>query len=75
MDALFAYDSGATDSGIHDEALRERVKAWLQAVDSEWLSRFVREIYLSDKALSQGYRLEDVRSLLDWLRDEMDCDI
>ncbi len=35
LDGLMAYDLGATDSGIHDEDLRARVKAELLRLDTE----------------------------------------
>lgn len=75
MEGLFAYDTGCTDSGIHDDALREKVKAWLQAVDEKWLSRWVREAYLSERALEQGYGIGDVAEFFKWLGDWMDCDV
>ena len=75
MDGLYAYDEGATDSGIHNEALRQRVITELQAMDSKWLSRWIRDAMLSEEALEQGYGIADVRSFLEWLRDRMDCDV
>jgi hypothetical protein len=75
LDGLYAYDIGCVSSGIHDEMLRERVKAELKTVDLLWLSHWVREQYLSDEALKQGYRLEDVARFIKWLRDDMDYDV
>ncbi len=71
LDGLKAYDSGCIDSGIHDEVLRERVKAELAASSMTRISRIVREMRLSDEALAQGYTLEDVASILRWLDDRM----
>ncbi len=77
LDGLHAYDSGCVSSGIHDEMLRERVKAELhERPDIDlWLSRWCREMMLSDKALAHGYRLEDVAGFVRWLSDRMDFDL
>lgn len=75
LGGLFAYDSGATDSGIHDERLRAKVAARLQEPDPEhWLERHVA-FYLSPEGLAQGYCLEDVRAFIDWLSEHMGCDV
>lgn len=80
LDGLFAYDSGATDSGIHDPALKERVKAelnWgnrdhdvIRATNAR-LSRIARQLYLTDEQIEQGYGLEDIRHFAVWLDDGM----
>ena len=79
LDGLLAYDLGATDSGIHDEALRSRVQAQLHALDDETfrlvLSRYVRERLLSEDALASGYGIEDVREFIAWLSERMEYDI
>jgi hypothetical protein len=79
LTGLMAYDLGATDSGIHDEELRADVKAYLGRLEENDLSRvlgeFVREQYLSDAALEEGYGLEEVREFIDWLRSGMDITI
>ena len=53
LDGLFAYDTGSTDSGIHDEALRERCKAHLQGLKDDdrrhLLGKMVAEMWLSEK--------------------------
>lgn len=76
MLGIFAYDTGATDSGIHDEGLRARLKEFLQGKDEgHWLERLMREAFLSDEALAQGYRAADVAEFVGWLSSEMDCDL
>ena len=79
LDGLLAYDLGATDSGIHDEALRARVRAQLEALPDDafrlLISRYVRERMLSEEALTAGYGIEDVREFFTWMRDAMDYDI
>lgn len=75
LDGLFAYDTGCTDSGIHDEALRQEVIGYLRSLSESdlriKLSTFVRDYYLSDKALEQGYGIEDVAKFLQWLSERM----
>jgi hypothetical protein len=80
LDGLFAYDRGSVDSGIHDEALRARCVAELEARKSvgaeEWrrlLAVLVRDMWLSDKAIAQGYGTEDAVSFVEWLEERMDC--
>jgi len=69
LDGLFAYDGGATDSGIKDELLRERVKKELQEREtiSKDLLRFCYGHYTPDK----GYGLEDIVEFIKWLENEM----
>lgn len=75
LDGLYAYDQGATDSGIHDERLRQRVSEYLDGLETrslnETLRRYLLTMYLSDEAFDQGYGVEDVRNVLDWLYDEV----
>jgi hypothetical protein len=79
IDGLFAYDTGCTDSGIKDEELRERVKYNLNVMeDTEFrlfISRYIREYYLSESSLENGYGIEDVSTFIKWLREYMDIDI
>jgi hypothetical protein len=72
VDALSAYDSGATDSGIHDLELFSRV--WKQFNDWDETTRNIAMShlfmkYLSEEALAEGYGYEDVIDLIDWFRD------
>jgi hypothetical protein len=75
IDGLMAYDLDATDSGIKDEALRARVKAWLHdAPDTlvmSWLTDYAHDLTGS----GSQYTLEDVRALIEWLRDYMEYDV
>lgn len=75
LGGLFAYDTGSTDSGIHDEALRDRVKTYLDSLDERAfrlsISKYVREHYLTDAALAEGYGIEDVKAFTEWLADSM----
>jgi hypothetical protein len=80
LEGLYAYDSGARGSGIHDEALRQRCIAAIKAIPYGphelaprlWLSRLIRDMWLSENALSQGYGIEDAISFLKWLEEYMD---
>lgn len=76
LDGLAAYDAGATDSGIRDEALRARCIAELKerAAAESWrpfISRLVRDMWLSDEAIGQGYGLEDALEFTEWLEERM----
>jgi hypothetical protein len=86
LDGLKAYDSGSTDSGIHDEALRRRCIDQLHAMSERkvyryttevdvFLAKFIREYRLSDEALEMGYGPEDAFDFMKWLGDEMDFDL
>jgi len=70
VDGLFAYDSGAVDSGIHDEALRVRVVQRLRDLPPperrDWCGRIVIDLFLGDDAARQGYGEEDAAELLGW---------
>lgn len=81
LDGLFAYDDGCTDSGIHDERLRDRcIRDLKDRRDSlgttayaAWLAKFVRDRWLGDDAIDMGYGLEDIKSFIDWLDYKMDA--
>lgn len=76
LDCIFAYDTGATDSGVHDSQLKQALIAFIKALDETnyrlFLSEFIREHFLSDEALKQGYGIDDVREFLEWL-DSIGC--
>ena len=77
--ALFAYDTGTTDSGIKNEVLRQKCLAAIEAmprtpfevVPRLWLSRLIRDCFLSEEALAQGYGIEDALTFLRWMEDVM----
>jgi hypothetical protein len=73
IDALAAYDHGATDSGIRDPDLRAAVKKYLEGLDDKQqlvvLGRIVREC-LSEESLAAGYGVEDAKEMIEWL-DEL----
>lgn len=71
LDGLFAYEGCCVDSGIHDEALRARCVKELAALDRPGLARLVRDMWLTEESIGQGYGAEDVAEFLRWLDDEM----
>ena len=75
IDGLSAYDSGCTDSGIHDELLRQRVKDCLNGFTEEefsvTMSVYIREHFVSEEAIKQGYGIEDVAYFITWLDKSM----
>lgn len=71
LDGLYAYDVGATDSGIRDEALRERCKAALEAMSPAALSQLVSDMWLTPQARAAGYNALDAEEFTEWLADEM----
>lgn len=80
---LFAYDLGCVDSGIKDENLRERVRLELfndptrskSQIVSNRISRIVRDEFLSEEAISDGYGLEDVAEFIEWLDERMGIEL
>ena len=75
LDGLYAYDTGSTDSGIHDELLRERVKTQLGHITSDRRALLVRgwlrNAFLTGKARGEGYGQEDCDEFLQWISDDM----
>ncbi len=75
LDGLFAYDTGCVDSGIKDEVLRQEVLKTLNDLSEDRfrivISEYIRDMFLSPKALKQGYGIEDVKSFINWLSDRM----
>lgn len=73
VDALSAYDSGATDAGVRDDGMRAAVRAYLLSLSDEdrrlELARCVRAT-LSDETVRQGYGCDDALSLIEWF-DEL----
>jgi hypothetical protein len=75
IDGLFAYDTGCVDSGIHDpvakKALVEMIRAQPSGDQRIFLSKVMRDLFLTDKSIAQGYGWEDVRELATWYEDEL----
>jgi DNA-directed RNA polymerase specialized sigma subunit len=79
LDGLMAYDAGCTDSGIHDEILREEVIEYLHSLNENEtriiLTEYIREYFVSEESVIQGYGIEDVRGFITWMSDYMEFDI
>lgn len=79
LDGLYAYDQGAVDSGIRDAGLRARcvaqMKQWpvgeYELLPTAEVSRLVREMWLTDEAIGQGYGIESAFSFTRWLCELM----
>jgi hypothetical protein len=69
LDGLFTYDGGATDSGIHDEGLREQVKKELQEDQANKYPRVTK--FLHEFYTVPPYTIEDTADFIDWLSAEM----
>lgn len=70
VDALKAYDSGATDSGIKDDEMREAVRSYLKGLPEAERRRVLAVLgrdRLTDEAIAAGYGLADVVDLYHWL--------
>ena len=78
IQALMAYDLGATDSGVKDDRLKEAIKKFFASLsDHDFrviVSKYARD-YLTDEMLASGYGLEDILEFVKWLNDELHCDI
>ena len=72
INGLIAYDMGCTDSGIHDERLKQRVIKELHSRGNSiaFLTQHVIDMLTCD----QGYTIEDVNELIKWLKKEMNYD-
>lgn len=70
LEGIYAYDVGATDSGVHDEQLRQDVARIITAASEDEvrlsLSRWLREGWLSEESLAARYGYEDVLQFLKW---------
>lgn len=74
LEAFFAWDVGATDSGKHDPDLRARRAVEFDALrpttsieGRRALSEWVRTSLLSDEAIEAGYGWEDALVFLKWI--------
>lgn len=73
LDGLFAYDGGCVDSGIHDNALKEQCKSVLRSKNGsrEFFTRLIRDMWMSEEALNDGYGIEDALEFVEWLEDNL----
>jgi hypothetical protein len=72
IDALIAYDRGATDSGVDDESLKREVLEHLQSLDDlefrETCAEYCRR-FLTDEAIAKGYGMSNILSFGEWLAE------
>lgn len=72
LDGLFAYDNGATDSGIKDDALKKEVSDYLKnqcngrTTYPDILVAFVNKHYSKPP-----YGPEDARAFRDWVENDL----
>lgn len=75
LSEIFAYDLGCTDSGNNCDLLREQLKVTLENMDEKILriilSKHIRDYFLTDEAISQGYGIEDVKRFIEWLDESI----
>jgi hypothetical protein len=62
LDGLYAFDSGATDSGLHDTDLRRRAATAYAALSDAARARFIYE-HMS------GWDPDDIVEMIPWLND------
>ena len=70
MIGFFAYDTGSTDSGIHDEVAKEGL--FNRMHKEHGIPKIVTEYakyLLSEEGEKIGYTIEDVKDFIDWLDD------
>jgi hypothetical protein len=60
---LFAFDSGATDSGIKDDTLKKTLR------ERDDIESLLQAAVISLDP-DQGYTIEDTKEFLDWVEDE-----
>jgi len=74
LSTLYAADK---NNGTADETLRASVIAELRKDRSESelfsvrVTKIVRDMFLSDEVIEQGYGLEDIRDFINWIDEEM----
>lgn len=79
IDKLFAYDTGASDSGVKDENLRTKIIKYINKLSDDefriFMSTYIRERFVSEDAIKNGYGIEDVKSFIEWLDEYMKCSL
>ena len=79
LDGLYAYDTGCVDSGIKDELLKNKVNEYLIDLNETdfrlIMSEFIREQFVSEEAIMQGYGISDVAAFIKWLSDELSIEL
>ncbi len=65
---LFAFDGGATDSGIKDDNLKRELRE-----REDILKLLMEALFTLDP--EQGYTIEDAKNFVEWVEDEYGLDI
>lgn len=68
MEALFAYDMGATDSGIKDDLFKDSLCDAIGDEVEKLLTELAKQYLNSD----DGYTIEDVKRLIDWAEEQLE---
>jgi hypothetical protein len=63
LDGFFAYDLGATDSGIRDAMLRRKVREYLASMDD-----VARKTTLTNIVKALEYEPEDLAEFMVWVK-------
>lgn len=72
IDALMAYDCGATDSGVNDPAMKEALRKHLLEMSDKEFNDICCGIilkYVSEEGRAQGYGISAVSEFMAWMRD------
>lgn len=65
--AIFAYDTGATDSGYQDDAFKASLRGNTDCETAELLD------YCAWRMLTEGaYTLSDIKRLIEWSETELE---
>lgn len=70
MESQFAYDSGCVSSGINDPIFKQELKDRKHGDLMPMLTKLALGL-LSEPE----YTLEDIKSIIDWAKNELDYDI
>lgn len=77
IDGLFAYYSGATDSGLSDAKKQSELKKYLNDdLDRAniLLGNYVREHFFKNDETINNYGLESLKEFYNWLSEKMGID-
>ncbi len=71
-----AYETGSTDSGVHDPTRRkvlvDALRSVMQQDDYRALeARWFRDYWLSEEAIGQGYGMADAADFWKWLEHDL----
>lgn len=76
LDGFWAYDTGATDSGIKDADLKAKVMNHIQSLEPPEHKALLDKLcleFISGGGLWRTHSPEDLRDFLVWLTEDMEC--